>query len=206
VILSNEDITRKYLKHYRANGGHGDNYFGMGSSKWKLIWSRESDAQAFLKPFLGLVCNPKMDDMRMVFAKPSIEVDETHFKYKKCFCEECNGWMPHQYRETQIHLEDVAGFQIRFSTSEDGPDYARALERFRVSREVFHYFWAMIYPNLHSMNYQPISSVQAVEPLDLFRDYQCLACIKDHRLGALTIINPVEGALTVLDKGSLTLV
>jgi len=69
-----------------------------------------------------------------------------------------------------------------------------------------HWFLVQVWGDGALIMYQAFASTGAINPLEDFRRYECLTCRNDPRVGALTLINPLEGALTVLDKGSLTMV
>lgn len=141
------------------------------------------DGQGVPNEFFALKCEGE-------FVISHLEEDISNPKYSKVWCSRCKDNTPNLHYDLLFVPDYILG-----KSGEKFQDiYQKALQA--------NTCWCICTSSKYGLMYY----LEAEDPRPLFIEHECLQCRNDPRIGALTIINPMRGELTMLDSGALTLV
>ena len=142
-----------------------------------------AEGQGLPDEFFALKCEGE-------FVIPYLEEDINNPRYSRFWCPRCKDHTPKLHYDLLFVPDYILG-----------KSNARFQEVFQKSLQS-NTSWCICTSNKYGLMHY----IEAEDPRPLFIEHECLQCLNDPRIGALTLINPMKGELTMLDSGALTLV
>lgn len=166
-----------------------DWYGSGGTTDLPLKWFEDGDH--IPKIFVALIASEsgstfKATDTYIILPRLKENLDTPHYCRGRCYT--CEVTTPHLYYKYDVEIENWCA-RIGPHGHLDHPPPSQEMVRKNGKWCYCTITGRMLLHRFHN------------DPRPHFYNYQCLVCAKDPRVGALTLINPLQGALTYQESG-----